>query len=114
MRRLVGRDRRLFGLEEAQLIDAVDQAVFGEFVYGKLDLAQFEGASSGLLGQDDYDEASAALQPGASAAILLYENSWAAPFVAAMRRSGAQVVANGRIPVEALMEVLEEIESANA
>jgi Family of unknown function (DUF6325) len=81
---------------------------------GRLDLAQFEGASSGLLGQDDYDEASAALQPGASAAILLYENSWAAPFVAAMRRSGAQVVANGRIPVEALMEVLEEIESANA
>jgi Family of unknown function (DUF6325) len=81
---------------------------------GQLDLAQFEGASSGLLGQDDYDEASAALEPGASAAILLFENRWAAPFVAAMRRSGAQVVANGRIPVDALMATLEEIESANA
>jgi hypothetical protein len=81
---------------------------------GRLDLAQFEGASSGLLGQDDYDEASAALEPGASAAILLYENTWAAPFVAAMRRSGAQVVANGRIPVEALLATLEEIEAANA
>jgi hypothetical protein len=81
---------------------------------GRLDLAQFEGASSGLLGQDDYDEASAALEPGASAAILLYENRCAAPFVSAMRRSGAQVVANGRIPVDALLETLEEIESANA
>jgi len=81
---------------------------------GQLDLAQFEGASSGLLGQDDYDEASAALEPGASAAILLFENRWAAPFVSAMRRSGAQVVANGRIPVDALMATLEEIESANA
>jgi hypothetical protein len=81
---------------------------------GRLDLAQFEGASSGLLGQDDYDEASAALEPGASAAILLYENTWAAPFVAAMRRSGAQVVANGRIPVEELLATLEEIEAANA
>lgn len=81
---------------------------------GRLDLAQFEGASSGLLGQGDYDEASAALEPGASAAILLYENSWAAPFVAAMRRSGAQVVANGRIPVEALIATLEEIEAASA
>jgi hypothetical protein len=81
---------------------------------GRLDLAQFEGASSGLLGQDDYDEASAALEPGSSAAILLFENRWAAPFVAAMRRSGAQVVANGRIPVDALMATLEEIEAANA
>src|SRR5215211_7844590 len=66
---------------------------------GILDLAEFEGASSGVLGQDDYDEASAALEPGTSAAILVYENRWAAPFAAAVRRSGAQVVASGRIPV---------------
>src|SRR6201987_233500 len=81
---------------------------------GRMDLAQFEGASSGMLGQGDYDEAGAALEPGASAAILLYENTWAAPFVAAVRRSGAQVVANGRIPVEDLIATLEDIESANA
>ena len=81
---------------------------------GKLDLMQFESASSGILGQDDYDQAGAALEPGTSAAILVYENRWAAPFVSAMRRSGAQVVANGRIPVDALMEALEETEAAQA
>ena len=74
---------------------------------GALDLVQFEGASSGLMNQDDYDEAGAALEPGASAAILVYENSWAAPFVSAARRSGAQVVANGRIPVADVLEALE-------
>ena len=79
---------------------------------GKLDLVQFEGASSGVLGQDDYDQASAALEPGASAAILLYENRWAAPFATALRKSGAQLVANGRIPVNALMQRLDELEAA--
>ena len=74
---------------------------------GALDLVQFEGASSGLMNQDDYDEAGAALEPAASAAILVYENSWAAPFVTAVRRSGAQVVANGRIPVADVLEALE-------
>src|SRR5690348_12580793 len=48
---------------------------------GQLDLAVFEGASSGLLGQDEIQEAGGALEPGSSAGILLYENTWAAPFV---------------------------------
>jgi hypothetical protein len=81
---------------------------------GTLDLVQFEGASSGVLGQDDFDEAGSALEPGASAAILVYENRWAAPFAAALRRSGAQLVANGRIPVNALLEKLDELEAAQA
>jgi uncharacterized protein DUF6325 len=80
---------------------------------GELDLLQFDGASSGLLGQDDYDEAGAALEPGASAAILLYENQWARPFVAAVRASGAQLVASGRIPGEHLAEAVETLETAN-
>jgi Family of unknown function (DUF6325) len=81
---------------------------------GKLDLAQFEGASSGMLGQDDYDEAGAALEPGASAAILVYENTWAAPFATALRKNGAQLVANGRIPVNAIISALDELEAAGA
>jgi uncharacterized protein DUF6325 len=81
---------------------------------GTLDLVQFEGASSGLMDQEDYDEAGAALEPGSAAAILVYENSWAAPFVTAVRRSGAQVVANGRIPVEAVLEALDALEAAEA
>ena len=79
---------------------------------GTLDLAEFEGASSGLLSEHDYDEAGAALEPGASAAILIYENRWAAPFAAAVRRSGAELIASGRIPVDALMEALEQSEAA--
>jgi Family of unknown function (DUF6325) len=81
---------------------------------GTLDLVQFEGASSGVLGEDDYDEAGAALEPGTAAAILVYENRWAAPFAAALRRSGAQLVASGRIPVNALLEKLDELEAAQA
>ncbi|GLW47374.1 hypothetical protein Stsp02_30360 [Streptomyces sp. NBRC 14336] len=80
---------------------------------GALDLAVFEGASSGLLGQDDLEEAASALQPGSSAGILVYENRWAAPFAAALRRSGAQLVASGRIPVPALVAALDETESAS-
>ncbi|MFC9793046.1 DUF6325 family protein [Streptomyces sp. NPDC127584] len=79
---------------------------------GELDLAVFEGASSGLLGQDDLEEASAALQPGSSAGILVYENRWAAPFAAALHRGGAQVVASGRIPVPALLAALDTTDSA--
>lgn len=73
-------------------------------------LTVFEGASSGLLGDDDYSEAGAALAPGCSAALLVYENTWAAPFASALRRSGAQLVANGRIPVNALLAALDELE----
>ena len=73
-------------------------------------LTVFEGAASGLLGDDDYAEAGAALEPGCSAALLVYENTWAAPFASALRRSGAQLVANGRIPVNALLAALDELE----
>jgi hypothetical protein len=78
---------------------------------GDLDLAVFEGASSGLLGQDDIDEASGVLEPGSSAGILVYENRWAAPFAAALRRGGAQLVASGRIPVEDVLEALDRSEA---
>ncbi|MFI6448561.1 DUF6325 family protein [Kitasatospora sp. NPDC050543] len=80
---------------------------------GQLDLAVFEGASSGLLGQDDIDEVSAVLEPGSSAGILVYENTWAAPFATALRRSGGQLVAGGRIPVQALLASLEAAEAAS-
>ena len=77
---------------------------------GDGDFAVFEGASTGLLGEEDHAEAAAALEPGASAAILVYENRWAAPFAAAVRRSGAELVASGRIPVQDLIEVLDATE----
>ncbi|MXM64829.1 DUF1269 domain-containing protein [Streptomyces sp. HUCO-GS316] len=80
---------------------------------GNLDLAVFEGAQSGLLGDDDIEEAAAAVEPGNSAGLLIYENAWAAPFAAALRRSGAQLVASGRLPVQALIASLEAAEAAS-
>jgi Family of unknown function (DUF6325) len=81
---------------------------------GQLDLIEFEGASSGLLGQDDYDEAGGALEPGASAAILLYENRWARGFATAIQSSGAQLVARGGIPMSDIVEAAETLDAANA
>ena len=74
-------------------------------------LTVFEGASSGLIDQSDLDDAAAALEPGNSAAVLVYENVWAAPFARALRRSGAQLVASGRVPVQALLASLDAMES---
>lgn len=79
---------------------------------GRLDPVVFEGASSGLLGRDDIDEAGTVLEPGSSAGILVYENVWAAPFAVAVRRSGGQLVASGRIPVQAVLAALDAAESA--
>jgi len=70
---------------------------------GELDLAVFHGASSGMVAADDLDEAGSVLEPGCSAALFVYENLWAAPLAAALRRSGAQIVAGGRIQHEALI-----------
>ncbi len=74
-------------------------------------LKAFEGASSGLLTRDDIGEAAAALEPGASAALILYENRWAAPVTAAVRQTGGEFVASGRIPAPALLAALDEAES---
>jgi len=77
------------------------------------ELAVFEGASSGLLSDDDVAEAAGALEAGTSAALLVFENSWAAPFAAAVRRSGGQLVASGRIPVQAVLTALDATEDAS-
>ncbi len=75
---------------------------------GEIDITVFEGASSGLLDNEDLGEAGSVLEPGCSAAVLVYENRWAAPFAVALRKNGAQLVANGRIPVQALLAALED------
>jgi len=69
---------------------------------GTFDVSVFEGASSGLLDRGDVDEAGKAVASDATAAILLYENVWATPFVSALRRNGAQLVAAGFIAHDAL------------
>jgi hypothetical protein len=74
---------------------------------GELDVTVFEGASSGLLGSDEIEDAGTVLEPGSSAGVIVYENLWAAPFAAALRRGGGQLVASGRIPVQAALAALD-------
>lgn len=75
------------------------------------EFAVFVGAASGILHEDDIAEAGKALERGTSAALLVYENRWAAPFAAAVRRSGGQLVASGRIPAEDLLAALDAVEA---
>jgi hypothetical protein len=58
------------------------------------------------------EEAASALNPGTSAAVLVWENRWAAPVATALRRSGGQLVASGRIPVQAILAALDAVEAA--
>lgn len=74
------------------------------------DYRVFEGASSGMLGDEDAAAAADALEPGTSAVLIMYENRWAAPFIAAVRRNGGVPVAFERIPVPDLLAVLESTE----
>jgi Family of unknown function (DUF6325) len=69
-----------------------------------------DGASSGLIGDDELQDAAEVLEPGTSAAILVWENLWAAPIAVAIRRSGGQLVASGRIPIQAILASLDAIE----
>jgi hypothetical protein len=111
-------DRGLIRVLDLAFVQKGDDGSIGALNISDLDLdgnpefAFFEGASSGLMGEDDFDEAGNALEPGSSAAILLFENTWAAPFATALRRGGAQLVASGRIPVNAVIQALESAEAA--
>jgi uncharacterized membrane protein len=101
-------DLSLIAKDEDGTVAGIELADLGD---GAGELTVFEGASSGLISDDDIGEAASALEPGASAALLVYENTWAGPFAAAVRRSGGQLVAGGRIPVEAIEAALDAAES---
>jgi len=78
------------------------------------DFTVFEGASSGLLGDEDAATAAGAIEPGSSAVLIAYENRWAAPFVAAVRRNGGVPIAFERISAEAVMQELDALEAAES
>ncbi len=81
---------------------------------GSLDLAVFEGARSGLLDDDDIAESAALATPGNAVGVLVYENTWARPFVTAMRGAGAEVLASGRIPAADVVAALDALDAAEA
>ena len=76
------------------------------------EFAVLDGASSGLIGDDELQDAAEVLEPGTSAAILVWENLWAAPLAVTLRRSGGQLVASGRIPIQAILASLDALEEA--
>jgi hypothetical protein len=76
------------------------------------DFKIFEGASSGLLGEEDVATAAEALEPGTAAVVIVYENRWAAPFVAAVRRNGGIAIDFQRIGVQDLLAALDAAEAA--
>ena len=91
------------GMVEVLDLDALD---------GEVSFTQFVGARSGLLGDDDVAEAANAIGTGSTAALIVYENSWAAPFVAAVRQGGGELVASMRIPASDVMAALDALEAA--
>ena len=72
------------------------------------DLRSYEAELAMLLSAEDVEAVAAAIEPDSTAAVLVWENTWAAPFASAVRRSGGQLVASGRIPVQALLAAVED------
>ena len=88
------------GSVEVAELDEVDEGDVGTLAALEADLAM-------LLAAEDVEEIGKALEPGSIAAVLVYENSWAGPFASSIRRSGGQLIANGRIPTQALLAAIE-------
>ena len=71
------------------------------------ELQRIEAELVQTLAEEDVDHLAAAMDPGSVAAVLVYENLWAAPFASALRRAGGQLIANGRIPIQAIIAAVE-------
>ena len=91
-------------LEAFELSD-LDPSEVGE-------LRSYEKELAMLLSEDDVTAVAAAIEPGSSAAVLVWENTWAAPFASAVRHSGGQLIASGRIPIQAMLAAIEADEEA--
>ena len=123
---------RLTGGAAQAVLDLVDRgiiAIYDVLVVGKdpqgavyaLDLAEgvaevgdfagLAGHRSGLLGDDDLTDAASAMEPGTLAVLIVYENLWAIPFVAAAMESGAQLIASARIPAPDVVAAVEALEA---
>jgi len=76
------------------------------------DLQRLEAELAELLAAEDVEHLAAAMEPGSTAGVLIWENLWAAPFASAARRSGGQLIANGRIPIQAIIASIEADEAA--
>ena len=95
------------GSLEAFEISDLEDSELGE-------LRAYETELAMLLSEDDVVAIAEAIEPGSSAAVLVWENRWAAPFASALRRAGGQLIASGRIPIQALLAVIQAEDAADA
>src|SRR4051794_3218699 len=91
------------GTVEAMELSDIDEL-------GELETLEAELAE--LLAEEDIEHLAAAMDPGSTAGVLIWENLWAAPFASAARRSGGQLIANGRIPIQAIIASIEADEAS--
>jgi hypothetical protein len=111
-------DRGIIRVLDALFVQKEGDGTFSGFDLADLnqdtagDLTVFAGASTGMLNVDDAALAAAEIEPGSAAVMIVYENRWAAPFIAAVRRSGGELIANERIGVQALVDALDATEAA--
>jgi hypothetical protein len=111
--------QELINLVDAGTIRLIDILVLAKDADGEVeameleDLAELgplqvlEAELAELLAEEDVEHLAAAMDPGSVAGVLMYENTWAAPFASAARRSGGQLIANGRIPIQAIIAAVE-------
>jgi hypothetical protein len=110
-------DRGVIRVLDAMFVTKEDDGTFSGFEARDLeagsvgDFTVFEGATSGLLDDGDVATAADALEPGTAAALIMYENRWAAPFAAAVRRNGGRLIDNQRIPHETVLGALDAAET---
>lgn len=106
-------ERGIIRVLDVMFVTKADDGTFAGFDARNLDdkgvgdFTIFEGASSGLLDESDVAQAADAIEPGAAAVMLVYENRWAAPFIAAVRRNGGVPIAFERIAVQDLIDALD-------
>ena len=109
-------DRDLIRVLDLVILRKDDDGSLEAFEIADLDndelgsLRTYEGELAMLLSEDDVTAVAEALEPGSTAGVLVWENTWAAPFGAAVRKSGGQLVASGRIPTQAILAALEDDE----
>ena len=115
--------KELLALVDAGTIRVIDVLILQKDKDGSIDAMEFsdieelgplqvlEAQLAELLAEDDVVHLAAAMEPGSTAGVLIYENLWAAPFASAARRSGGQLIANGRIPIQAIIASIEADEA---
>lgn len=111
-------DRGVVRVLDALFVRKEADGTFSGFDFADLDqdtvgdLAVFAGATTRLLGDEDVAHAAAEIEPGSAAAMIVYENRWAAPFISAVRRNGGVLIANHRVSVQDLIDSLDAAEAA--